>query len=74
MKFPETLEKENLTATKPVIYAQGSVAMLSAKPLDFSKGIALLANKDIEKIAIANPKLLLMEQLLLKHLKCKYFR
>jgi molybdate transport system substrate-binding protein len=30
--------------------------MLSAKPLDFSKGIALLANKDIEKIAIANPK------------------
>lgn len=26
------------------------------KPLDFSKGIALLANKDIEKIAIANPK------------------
>ena len=56
MKFPETLEKENLTATKPVIYAQGSVAMLSAKPLDFSKGIALVANKDIEKIAIANPK------------------
>lgn len=30
--------------------------MLSAKPLDFSKGIALVANKDIEKIAIANPK------------------
>lgn len=56
MKFPETLEKENLTTTKPVIYAQGSLAMLSAKPLDFSKGIALVANKDIEKIAIANPK------------------
>ena len=56
MKFPETLEKENLTTTKPVIYAQGSLAMLSAKPFDFSKGIALVANKDIEKIAIANPK------------------
>ena len=52
MKFPEILEKENLTATKPVIYAQGSVAMLSAKPLDFSKGIALVANKDIEKISL----------------------
>ncbi|AYJ79190.1 molybdate ABC transporter substrate-binding protein [Aliarcobacter cryaerophilus ATCC 43158] len=56
MKFPETLEKENLTSTKPVIYAQGSLAMLSIKPLDFSKGIALVANKSIEKIAIANPK------------------
>ena len=56
MKFPETLEKENLTTTKPVIYAQGSLAMLSAKPLDFSKGIALVVDKNIEKIAIANPK------------------
>ena len=56
MKFPETLEKENLTSTKPVIYAQGSLAMLSIKPLDFSKGIALVTNKSIEKIAIANPK------------------
>ena len=56
MKFPETLEKENLTTTKPVIYAQGSLAMLSIKPLDFSKGIALVTNKSIEKIAIANPK------------------
>ena len=56
MKFPNTLEEENLTATKPVIYAQGSLAMISAKSLDFSKGIALVANKNIDKIAIANPK------------------
>lgn len=56
MKFPETLEKENLTATKPVIYAQGSLAMLSVKPLDFSKGITLVADSNINKIAIANPK------------------
>lgn len=56
MKFPETLEKENLTATKPVIYAQGSLAMLSAKQLDFSKGIKLVAEDSISKIAVANPK------------------
>ncbi len=56
MKFPQTLEKENLTATKPVIYAQGSLAMLSAKPLDFSKGINLVTDNNINKIAIANPK------------------
>ena len=56
MKFPQTLEKENLTATKPVIYAQGSLAMLSTKPLDFSKGINLVTDNNINKIAIANPK------------------
>lgn len=56
MKFPETLEKENLTATKPVIYAQGSLAMLSAKQLDFSKRIKLVAEDSISKIAVANPK------------------
>lgn len=56
MKFPEILEKENLTATKPVIYAQGSLAIFSSKELNFSKGINL-ANEDfISKIAIANPK------------------
>lgn len=56
MKFPEILEKENLSATKPVIYAQGSLAIFSSKELDFSKGINL-ANEDfISKIAIANPK------------------
>ena len=56
MKFPKTLDEKNLTATKPVIYAQGSLAMLSAKELDFSKGISLVADSKIEKIAVANPK------------------
>ena len=56
MQFPETLEKENLTVTKPLVYAQGSLAMFSIKPLDFSKGISLITDKNIEKIAIANPK------------------
>lgn len=56
MKFPQALEQKNLTATKPVIYAQGSLAMLSSKALDFSKGINLIADKSIEKIAVANPK------------------
>ncbi|WP_418184680.1 molybdate ABC transporter substrate-binding protein [Aliarcobacter vitoriensis] len=56
MKFPETLYKENLTATKPVVYAQGSLAILSAKPLDFSKGIEIVSNDTIKRVAIANPK------------------
>ncbi|MDN5127929.1 molybdate ABC transporter substrate-binding protein [Aliarcobacter butzleri] len=56
MKFPETLFGKNLAITKPVIYAQGSLAMLSSKELDFSKGINLITDKNIEKVAIANPK------------------
>lgn len=56
MKFPETLFGKNLAITKPVIYAQGSLAMLSVKPLDFSKGITLVVDSNINKIAIANPK------------------
>lgn len=56
MKFPNTLHKENLTATEPSIYAQGSLAMLSSKELDFSKGINVVTEENIKQIAIANPK------------------
>lgn len=56
MKFPESLYEEKLAITKPVIYAQGSLAMLSSKELDFSKGIDLIKDDSISKVAIANPK------------------
>ncbi|MFA7571386.1 MAG: molybdate ABC transporter substrate-binding protein [Sulfurimonadaceae bacterium] len=56
MKFPQSLYEENMAITKPIVYAQGSLAMLSSKELDFSHGIEIVAQKEIEKIAIANPK------------------
>ena len=56
MKFPQALFEENFAITKPVIYAQGSLAMLSSKELDFSKGINLVKENSISKIAVANPK------------------
>ncbi|MDD3506636.1 MAG: molybdate ABC transporter substrate-binding protein, partial [Sulfurimonas sp.] len=56
MKFPEALYNDGIAITKPVIYAQGSLAYLSNTQKDFSKGIELLKDKTIEKIAIANPK------------------
>ncbi len=56
MKYPITLDKDGLSLTKPLIYAQGSLAILSSKEQDFSKGIKLVSEKNIEKIAIANPK------------------
>lgn len=56
MKFPQALYDEQIAITKPVVYAQGALAMLSSKELDFSKGINLIKEDSIEKIAIANPK------------------
>jgi molybdate transport system substrate-binding protein len=56
MKFPQALFDKKLTKTRPVIYAQGVLAMFSSKELDYSKGINLLKDSTISKIAIANPK------------------
>ncbi|KIM09508.1 MAG: molybdate ABC transporter substrate-binding protein [Sulfurovum sp. FS06-10] len=56
MMYAEKLYEEDLAVTKPLVYAQGSLAYLSSKPQDFSKGIELFRNEDIKKIALANPK------------------
>ena len=56
MKYPQALYDDKMAITKPVVYAQGALAYLSVKKLDFSKGIALLRDEKIEKIAVANPK------------------
>ncbi len=56
MKYPKALYSQNIAITKPIVYAQGSLAILSSKKLDFSKGINLAVDSSIKKIAIANPK------------------
>jgi molybdate transport system substrate-binding protein len=56
MKYPEALYQEKKAVTKPVVYAQGALAYLTRKNVDFSKGINALKEKNIKKIAIANPK------------------
>lgn len=56
MKYPNNLYENGLSLTKPIVYAKGSLAILSTKKQDFSKGINVVNNKNIEKIAIANPK------------------
>ncbi|MCK5111122.1 MAG: molybdate ABC transporter substrate-binding protein [Arcobacteraceae bacterium] len=56
MKYPNALYKDNIAITKPLVYAQGSLAYLSTKKQDFSKGIKLIKSSKIRKIAIANPK------------------
>ncbi len=56
MKYPDTLYAEKIAITEPIVYAQGSLAILSAKQRDYSKGINLVKENAITKIAIANPK------------------
>jgi molybdate transport system substrate-binding protein len=56
MKYPEALFKNKIAITKPLVYARGSLAMFSAKELNFNRGIEVVMQKEIEHIAIANPK------------------
>lgn len=56
MKFPQSLYEDKIAITKPAVYAQGALAYLSVKQQDFSKGIKLLEDSTIQKIAMANPK------------------
>ena len=56
MKYPEALYSEQIAITKPAVYAQGALAYLSVSKRDFSKGVNLLKEKTIKRIAIANPK------------------
>jgi len=56
MKYPEALYAEGLAVTKPVVYAQGALALLSLKERNYCAEIHVLKSPDIDKIAIANPK------------------
>jgi len=55
MSYPKALYERGYTLRRPAIYAQGSLAMLSIKKRDFSKGINIVLQKKIKTIAIANP-------------------
>lgn len=56
MAFPQSLYDDKIAKQPPVIYALGSLAILSKKETDFSSGIDVLKKSNIYKIAIANPK------------------
>lgn len=56
LKYPLALYQEGLAISKPVVYADGSLALLCSKKCEISKGLELLKEISIHKIAIANPK------------------
>lgn len=56
MKYPSALYSDKIAVTKPLVYAKGSLAYLSVKKQNFCAEMDLLKDKEIQKIAIANPK------------------
>jgi len=57
MNYPALLYKNNLSKNPPKVYAKGVLILFSFLPRDFSKGLDLLKDENIKKIAIANPKI-----------------
>ncbi|MEA3384505.1 MAG: molybdate ABC transporter substrate-binding protein [Campylobacterota bacterium] len=56
MKYPNSLYKDKVALTKPIIYTQGGLALLSNNQRSFKHGIKLLKSKLVKRVAIANPK------------------
>ena len=56
MRYPEALYKNKIALTQPKVYAKGALAILSLRPRDFRQGINIVTNKNIRRIAIANPQ------------------
>ncbi len=55
MGYPQTLEKEGLTANSPKIYAYGTLVLWTLNEVDLSKGIEAVSDASVKKIAIASP-------------------
>jgi molybdate transport system substrate-binding protein len=56
-EYPEALYKDGLAVTKAKVYAYGVLVLWTKKDLDLSKGLPLLTDAKVQKIAIANPRL-----------------
>ena len=56
MKYPQYLYEANLALGEPVVYAKGALVLLFTQRLNLRRGLALLIDASVKKIAIANPK------------------
>lgn len=55
MLYPNYLYSKNLS-NKAKVYAKGSLVMFSKNKRDFKNGFNTISNKNIKRVAIANPK------------------
>ena len=56
MQYPNSLYLKKIAITKPLIYAKGSIALVSRKKGFHLTGLDILKDKRVKRIAIANPK------------------
>lgn len=56
MKYPQRLYESGAAVTRPLVYAQGTLALLGSGKHDLSAGLSLLKKPSIKRIAVANPK------------------
>ncbi|MFY9143017.1 molybdate ABC transporter substrate-binding protein [Sulfuricurvum sp.] len=56
VEYPAKLAQGGYTTTPPQIYAFGSLVLWSNTGADLSKGVAVVADPKVTKVAIANPK------------------
>jgi molybdate transport system substrate-binding protein len=57
MLYPATLHKDGFAVVAPKVYASGALVLWTNKTVDISKGLAVLSDATITRVAIANPKL-----------------
>ena len=57
MKYPQELGSKGFTTDSPKVYAYGALVIWSLQKRDLSKGLLVVTDDDIKKIAVANPKL-----------------
>jgi molybdate transport system substrate-binding protein len=56
MRYPRSLYEHGRALAPPRVYALGALALLSVKPRDFSRGLKLLLDPALRRIAVANPE------------------
>lgn len=56
VEYPAKLAQSGFTTTQAQVYAYGTLILWSDTGVDLSKGIAVITDPSVKKIAVANPK------------------
>jgi molybdate transport system substrate-binding protein len=56
MEYPQAIYKEGLAAGEPKTYAYGVLVLWTLKDIDLTKGIEVITDSRVKKVAIANPQ------------------
>jgi molybdate transport system substrate-binding protein len=55
-EFPDALYKEGLATSAPRVYAYGVLVLWTKKDIGLGRGVAVVSDAAVQKIAIANPR------------------